>query len=336
LSTPVSFVTDTAMRLLAWMTVLATSLTACPVKKPVSDDLSVVATVNGEPISKESFEIELAREAQSMEGVGPRTPEQITPYKNALLSTLVDHAVLLQAARSEKVTVSSDDVERRLLALAGEYPAGSFDDVLSQGHTSKQALERNVRERLTIERLLVEKVYARLAVTEEAIRREYDADLDTYNVPEQVHAAQIVVKGLDEAKRIAQLLREGKKFGDLARLYSQSQDAKVGGDLGTFARGQMPDAFDQVVFRLAPNQVSEVVATDYGFHLFKTLEKFPPRKRELGEVRALIEARMLRTLKVEAEADYVTKLKSSATIHINQAVVDAVSGRPRVGNSKEP
>ncbi len=323
----------------AWFAALLTSsmcLLGCPKQQAAVEELSVVATVNGETIARDVFERELSRETQGMEGVGPRTPEQIEPYKRALLETLTERALLMQAAKKEQVTVSQQDLERRLSALAGEYPAGTFDDVLSQGHTSRQELERTVRERLVIEKLFDQQVYARLAVSEDAIRRAYEADVEAYNVPEKVHAAQIVVKGLDEAKRIAQQLREGKKFSDMARLYSQSQDAKVGGDLGTFARGQMPPEFDEVVFRLQPNQVSEVVTTDYGFHLFKTLEKFPARKRELNEVRAQIEASLLRGLKSTAEAEYLGRLKAAASIQTNVNVINSVTGRPRLGNSKEP
>jgi peptidyl-prolyl cis-trans isomerase C len=194
----------------------------CTKQRAAEVEPSAVATVNGEALKKDDFERELSREAQGLEGVGPRTPEQMEPYKRALLDTLIERTLLLQAARSAQVTVSTEEVERRVLALAGEYPAGTFDDVLSQGLTSRQELQRTARERMVMEKLLNQEVYARLAVTEEDIRRAYAADGDAYSLPEKVHAAQIVVRGLDEAKRLAQSLREGKKFSDLARLYSES------------------------------------------------------------------------------------------------------------------
>ncbi len=308
----------------------------CTKQRSAEVEPSAVATVNGEALRKDDFERELSREAQGLEGVGPRTPEQMEPYKRALLDTLIERTLLLQAARSAQIAVSTEEVERRVLALAGEYPAGTFDDVLSQGHTSRQEIQRTARERMVMEKLLNQEVYARLAVTEEDIRRTYAADSEAYTLPEKVHAAQIVVRGLDEAKRLAQHLKEGKKFSDLARLYSQSPDAKVGGDLGTFAKGQMPPAFDEVLFRLQPNQTSEIVTTDYGFHLFRVLEKVPARKRELNEVRGLIEATLLRDLRSTAEREYVGKLRRAADIQTNEPVFNAVSGQPRVGTSKEP
>ena len=59
----------------------------------------------------------------------------------------------------------------------------------------------------------------------------------------------------------------------------------MGGDLGFFPRGQMPPAFDEVVFKLRPGQVSDVVSTEYGYHLFKVMEFKPAGKRDFAEVR---------------------------------------------------
>jgi len=307
---------------------LVLPLAACPQQKAPQQDPNVVATVNGEPIATQSFVQELARETQAMEGDGPRSPEQIEPYKQALLNTSIERALLLQEARKKDVSVGADEVDRAVLALASEYPAGTFDEALARSQTTKSELERRTRVELTIEALFEKEVYARVAVTEEQIRRYFDEHPDEFQVPEQVHAAQIVVKGLDEARRIQQQLWQGKKFGDLARRYSLSPDAKVGGDLGFFSRGQMPPAFDEVVFRLNVGQVSDVVSSEYGFHLFKLLEKRPAEKRDLGEARTEIEQKLLKDLRAQRQREYVAALRAKADIKVNDQVLQALSVRP--------
>jgi peptidyl-prolyl cis-trans isomerase C/foldase protein PrsA len=223
-----------------------------------------------------------------------------------------------------------------VLALSSEYPAGTFDEALSQSQTTRAALIRSTREQLTIEKLMQQEVFARVAVTEEQIRRYFDEHAEEFVEPEQVHAQQIVVKGLDEAKRIQQQLWAGKKFPDLARRYSLSADAKVGGDLGFFARGQMPAAFDEVVFHLSPGGLSEVVSTEYGFHLFKVLEKRAPRKRDLAEVRGPIEQKLLTQLRTEAQRAYVEALKAKAQVKVNGDTLQAATGRVVGSPSAEP
>lgn len=311
-------------------------LGACTQQQKPRQDPAVVATVNGEVIKRADFERLLSREAQAMEGNGPRTPEQVEPYKQALVETLIERALLLQAAAAAGVTVTTEEVDRRVLALSSEYPAGTFDEALAKSQTSRAALTRSTREQLTIEKLLTSEVHARVAVTEDQIRRHFEEHQADFTEPEQVHAQQIVVKGLDEAKRVQQQLWQGKKFPDLARRYSLSPDARVGGDLGFFARGTMPPTFDEVVFKLNVGGTSEVVSTEYGFHLFRVLEKKPGRKRELVEVRSLIEERMLSTLRSDAQRAYVAALRARAAIVINDESLSLVSGRVAPGQSIEP
>ncbi len=321
-------------RLLLALWLLA--LAACPPQQKPRQDPTVVATVNGEVLGRADFERLLAREAQAMEGNGPRTPEQMEPYKQALLETLVERHLLLQAARTAGVEVTTEEVDRRVLALASEYPAGTFDEALAKSQTSRAALVRSTREQLTIEKLLAQEVFARVAVTEEQLRRHFDEHADDFVELEQVHALQIVVKGLDEAKRIQQQLWQGKKFGDLARRYSLSPDARVGGDLGFFPRGTMPPLFDEVVFKLSVGGTSEVVSSEYGFHLFRVVEKKPARKRELTEVRGLIEERLLGQLRADAQRTWVEGLKKKAAVTVNDETLAQVTGRAVPASSPEP
>ena len=312
------------------------ALTACRGEQKPRQDPTVIASVNNEVITRAEFERLLSREAQAMEGNGPRTPEQIEPYKQALLQTLIERAVLLQAARAAEIQVTTEEVDRRVLALSSEYPAGTFDEALAKSGTSRAALTRSTREQLTIEKLLAREVHARVAVTEEQIRRYFEEHAADFEEPEQVHAQQIVVKGLDEAKRVQQQLWQGKKFSELAMRYSLSPDARVGGDLGFFARGTMPPAFDDVVFKLNVGGTSDVVTTDYGFHLFRVLEKKPARKRELNEVRGLIEERLLSELRAVAQKKFVDDLRKKAIVAVNEETLQAVSGHSTPAQSPEP
>ncbi|MFO0599671.1 MAG: peptidyl-prolyl cis-trans isomerase [Myxococcaceae bacterium] len=324
------------MHRLAAITLACLFAVACNQQRPAKQDPNVVATVNGETISRVDFERLLSREAQSMEGNSPRTPEQVEPFKQALLQTLIERVLLLQAAKTANVTVTTEEVDRRVLALGSEYPAGTFDEALTNSGTTRSALTRSTREQLTIEKLLAQEVDARLAVSEQQIREYYDEHAAEYSEPEQVHAQQIVVKGLDEAKRIQQQLWQGKKFTDLARRYSLSPDARVGGDLGFFGRGTMPPAFDEVVFKLSPGGTSEVVSTEYGFHLFHVIEKKPARKRELPEVRGVIEQKLLAALRADAQRTFVEGLKAKATISLNDETLQLVSGRATAAQGVEP
>ncbi len=306
---------------------LALGSAACPQPPKKASEANVVATVNGEVLSRAEFELELWREMASSEAPR-RTPEEVEPYKRALLDTLVKRMLLLQEARKHNLTVTPEEVERQMLRLSGDYPTDSFSDVLAQGQLSLAELRARESQRLLIEKLFASHVYSRVAVTEEELRAYYAEHEADFHEPEQVHAAQLVVKGLDEARRVQAQLRAGKKFADLARRYSLSADAKVGGDLGFFPRGQMPSAFDAVVFNLRPGQVSDVVSTEYGYHLFRVIEFKPARKRDFSEVRDQVEARIVKLKEAEAHEAFEHELQTKAKIRINESTLQAIRGRP--------
>jgi peptidyl-prolyl cis-trans isomerase C len=297
-------------------------------KPPTAEpDSNMVATVNGEVIRRADFEQELSRELSSSEGPA-LTPEEVEPFKRALLDSLVNRLLLLQEAKQQNITVTPEEVDRQMLRLTGDYPTDSFSDALAQGQLSLAELRARESQRLIIEKLFAHHVYSRVAVTEEELRAYFTAHEAEFQEPEQVHAAQLVVQGLDEAKRVQALLKSGKKFADLARRYSLSADAKVGGDLGFFPRGQMPPAFDAVVFNMRPGQVSDVVSTEYGYHLFKVIEFKPGRKRDLAEVRGQIETRIVKLKQAEAHSTFEKELQEKAKIWVNEAALQAIRGRP--------
>ena len=305
----------------------AWGLAGCRPAKPQDPDANVVATVNGEVLGRAEFEQELWRELASTEAP-QRTPEEVEPFKRALLDTLIHRMLLVQAAKQHNVTATEEEVERGMLRMSSDYPTEDFNEVLARGQLSRAELRAREATRMTIEKLFAQHVYPRVAATEEEVRAWYAAHEGDFHEPERVHAAQIVVKGLDEARKLQAQLRAGKKFSELARLYSLSADAKVGGDLGYFPRGQMPPAFDEVVFRLGVGQMSDVVSTDYGYHLFKVLDRKPARKKDFAEVRAQVEARVLAQKRAEAQEAFEADLKAKATLWVNEATLQGIQGRP--------
>ena len=144
------------------------------------------------------------------------------------------------------------------------------------------------------------KVADTIQVTDAQVQAYYNAHRDEYRTPERVHARHILLstanKPKDEVPKIqAQaeaLLKQIKSGGDFAELAKKnSQDpgsAQKGGDLGWVSRGQMVKNFEDAVFTLKPNEISNVVTTEYGFHIIQVLEKQPAHLQTLDEVKPAI------------------------------------------------
>ena len=307
----------------------------CHRRPPEDPSAAPVAWVNGQVLTRAEFERELARSLELPDGSTAPTPDQLGALRRTVLQAGLDRLLFVQEAAKRGVEILPAEVEQRLQRMRADWPPEEFEALLAQRHQTLDELRAELRAQLVQEKLFHELVYPRVAVTEEEIRAELDAHPELLQEPEQVHAAQIVVKELDQAKEIRAKLREGAKFADLARERSLSADAKDGGDLGWFPRGVMPPQFDAVAFSLGPGQISDVVTTDYGFHIFKLIERRPARKKDLASVRAEVERQLLRAKQEQAQTDFVTQLRSKADIRINETLVAQVVPRAPAAQAQE-
>ena len=175
------------------------------------------------------------------------------------------------------------------------------------------------------------KVAETIQISDAQIEAFYNAHKDDYRTPERVHARHILLsianKPKDEVPKIqAQaeaLLKQIKGGGDFAELAKKnSQDpgsAQKGGDLGWVSRGQMVKPFEEAVFTLKPNEISNVVTTEYGFHIIQVLERQPPHLQTLDEVKPTIIA----ALKSQTVFDRMQNLADKAHAELVKAPQNA-------------
>jgi peptidyl-prolyl cis-trans isomerase D len=143
----------------------------------------------------------------------------------------------------------------------------------------------------------VDALRAKVVVPNGDVERAYNNGLDQYTTPEQVRASHILLKteGKDDAavkakaEDVLKQARDGADFAELAKKYSEDDaSAKNGGDLDYFGRGRMVPEFDTAVFAMQPGQISDLVKTQYGYHIIKLVDKKNATTRSLAEVRQQI------------------------------------------------
>ena len=86
---------------------------------------------------------------------------------------------------------------------------------------------------------------------------------------EKIRCSHILVEKLSQAQQVTELLKKGESFESLAEKYSIDGSRKRGGDLGYFGRGVMVKEFEKAAFSLEKGQVSEIVKTQFGYHIIK-------------------------------------------------------------------
>lgn len=175
------------------------------------------------------------------------------------------------------------------------------------------------------------KVADSIQLTDAQIQDYYNAHKDEYRTPERVRARHILLSTANKPKeevpkiqaQAEALLKQIKAGGDFAELAKKnSQDpgsAQKGGDLGWVSRGQMVKNFEDAVFKLKPNEISNVVPTEYGFHIIQVLETQPAHLQTLDEVKPAIIA----TLKNQNVFDRMQELADKARAELAKAPQNA-------------
>lgn len=284
----------------------------------------VLATVNGETLT--ARDLRLALDGELGEGSqGLPDPEWLATRQRQVLSSLIDKRLLRQAAKEHGIAVREEELDKAVLRLRAEYPGEAFEELLAKQKITMGELRNRLRHQLTVERLFAKEVYSRVAVTDQEIAAWIAAHPEAVaERPERVRASQIVVRTEEEAKDLLARLRAGASFAELAMKHSLSPDARVGGDLGWFARGEMPPPFDEVCFQLPPGRLSDVVESAYGFHVFLVQEKQRAENLDEGERSKKAEATLLREKSVLAQNEFVRGLREAAKIDVNEKALSRV------------
>jgi peptidyl-prolyl cis-trans isomerase C len=304
----------------------------------------VVLEVGGRPVSLGEFD----RFVQT--SVQQESPVLSSEVMSALFDQFIEEQLLLRAADDAGVHADPRAVAKRMESLQrmgsgasdGENvaePAGSGAESDGGGAASHfgngpEVAAGNVERQMRIERVVETEALAGIEVPEEEVSAYYDAHRDDFVRPVTVDVSQILVDDEAVANELRKTLVAKKAtFEDLARERSLSPDAANGGHLGTFAQGELPPSFEAQVFALKPGALSEVVATDFGFHIFRLNGRTERRPLDLDDAREAIRVDLLRKKSDEAMKRYVGELEKRYPVkvyheHLTFAVADRDASAP--------
>jgi peptidyl-prolyl cis-trans isomerase C len=192
----------------------------------------------------------------------------------------------------------------------------------------EKGLREYTRRDLLITKFVETTFVAKAVVPEAEIRSFYDTNPDKFKREEKVKASHILIgvdgkatadekkKAREKADKLKKELAGGADFATLAKGNSTCPSSQQGGDLGSFGKGEMVPAFEKAAFALKPGEVSDVVETQFGYHIIKLTEKIPAAITEYKDVKAKIEE-FLKGQKVnEAIQKYLEEAKKTAKIEV--------------------
>jgi peptidyl-prolyl cis-trans isomerase D len=291
--------------------------------------------------------------------------------RNQILLSKLQNLVL------EGVIVTPNEVEkefRRTNEKAKvDYIAFNAQKFQSQANPTQQDIQayfdKNhggfmIPEKRSFEMVVVDepRVAATINLTDEDLRRAYQAAGERFRIPERVHVRHILLKTSEKskdelpkieakAKDLLKQVRGGADFADLAKKNSEDPGSAVkGGDLDWVTRGQTVPNFEKTAFSLKPKETSDLIKTEYGFHIIQVLEKETARVRPFEEVKKDLADELKRQMvfdKIQRTADEIRAALVKAPLSADSiakkygmsaiTVENASSGDPipELGNSPE-
>jgi peptidyl-prolyl cis-trans isomerase D len=235
--------------------------------------------------------------------------------------------------RNEKVQIEYAMVKPAELASTIHPSDAELDAYFAKNASKYQVPEkRSVRYAL----LDLAKLRARTQVGDDALRAYYNAHMDEFKVDNRAHVEHILFKTIGktdaevaeirkQAEDVLKKARSGANFEDLAKKYSEDDATKPkGGDLGWIIEGQTVPEFQKAAFSLPKGSISDLVKTQYGFHIIKVLDRETAHTKTLDEVRAEILPIVLGE-KVNAEANSISDQMAAAVRQSNRQSLDDIA-----------
>jgi peptidyl-prolyl cis-trans isomerase D len=195
-------------------------------------------------------------------------------------------------------------------------------DVASHFEGHKDDFKIPEKRKIRYVLLDIEAIRAKVVVPPADIEKAYNSSIEQYTTPEQVRASHILLKtegktDADVKAKAEALLKQAKAGADFAELAKKNSEdesnAKNGGDLDYFGRGRMVPEFDQAVFAMQPGQISDLVKTQYGYHIIKVVDKKSAATRSLAEVRQQLTDQLAYERAQAQAADLAAKLEKQVS-----------------------
>jgi peptidyl-prolyl cis-trans isomerase C/foldase protein PrsA len=268
-------------------------------------------TVNGELVEDSVIRAESSalrpQYESAVQGMDPIEAEmQLRDWSR---ENVIERVLLRQEAASDPEPISAEAIEETLRSLQSRTRVG------------EEELRKDVEIRMRVDRLL-ERTTSKVAPPKhKEVSEYYRKNKEQFRRPELVRAGHIVKnvdESVDEATALAAIqkvqeeLKAGARFEELADRYSDCAGNR--GDLGWVPRGQMVQEFEDVIFTLKENEVSDIFRTVFGFHIAKVYERKPEGVSDFAEVREAIEKSLHKQKQERAVENFLDRLRAKAVI----------------------
>lgn len=288
------------------------------------------AVVNGAVITRAEYDGEALLIQKNILGMGkPLTCARIASLQKEIVESLIRREILYQESRKAGTKIDKKDIDKEIDGLKKQFLSDAeYKNELNRRNLSEDVLRTQLERNLLIQKYVERQFLEKARVTDGDVIAYYESHLSALKQPLMVRVSHILIQAdsrweaarKQEARRKAEQilkdLKKGRDFKEIAREQSDGPTRTSGGDLGYVRMGQLEKQFEGVIFNLKAGETSDVIETDYGFHLFKVMDRKPESIAAYDNVKEQIQ-QYLRQEKATQEADlHARKLREKADVKI--------------------
>ena len=304
----------------------------------LADPNEVAATVDGVDIKEgkiqEIIKPQMDRIKVSLQSA-PDSPQiqsiiaqNVKTLRESALQQLIVEQLLEEKVKDIKTEMTNEEADKIFRErLAGQaVDMNEFKKVLAENNVSYDEVLDEVKKEQKFTNFIDSQMGDSVKVTEEDAKKYYDEHQSDFDRPEQVRASHILVrvepnapqeeqeKAKEKIDGILRRLKEGADFAELAKEVGGFPTAPNGGDLGYFQKDEMDPNFGKVAFELPVGQVSDVVKTNYGYHVIKATDHRKAGIVPFDEIKDKLIDAMEKQKKDEFTSKYIQSLIKAADI----------------------
>ncbi len=299
----------------------------------------IIARVNNEIVTERQF----AQKQQDLraqlahEYSGDELEAQYKEQSKNLLRDLIDQDLMVQKAKDLDIKVETD-VVKRLDEIRKESHFATQEEL--QAEVEKQGMlwedfEDNIRRNLLMREVIGREVGSRIMISKDERRKYYEAHKQDFTFPDGVHLGEILIstenrKPEEAEKRGNEALaeiKEGIRWADVAKKYSDHASANDGGDIGFFKQGTLAPALADAIAKVEDNDTTGLIQTKSGFMILKVDERRKQGIAKYEEVDQRISETLYNQQMEPALREYLRTLRKESYIYLASGYIDTGAER---------
>ena len=282
-----------------------------------------VVKVDDYHLTTKEFSKRLARKLSMFDALSAKDSAIVKKAKSEIVEDFILEMISLKWAQKNSVLVRKEEMDKAINKIKKSYPDElSFKRELANDDMTYSEWTRKMRFTI-LQKLVFAKITVNLTPpTEEKMKDYYKKHRSDYRENARVELRQVVLESENNARRILRALQSGKKMAALAKKYSITPEGINGGVVGWIEKGTL-SIFDKA-FSMVKGQRSDVLKSDYGYHIFEVMAKRSATTENFDQVKDKIRAILLEDQQQQAYSQWIEKQLRESKIYKDSKLISSI------------